>query len=298
MSVDVLGRLAELEQRVGELEAGGADVDQLTPGVFSINAAGQLEELLSGKLTAFGIIFELGSIIGSSGLGPGKQLTHEIVWQSEGLTVAALSAYRHSQKPPGLVKGRAIELSIEFEGQSAGLTCDLEDNPFVGSRVTAQAGTKGVTIINSSGGSSFMLADVSPRFKAEGAILLANGAAGTETQIKPAAVLDSAGWWSEATHKYTPLEAGLYVVTVAFIGTVVMAAGTFADVGIFKNGALVLQQGLARCIVSTAALTGGVMLATAIYEMNGTTDTLEIVGNSTMAGNNGNASMAIYRLRV
>lgn len=137
-----------------------------------------------------------------------------------------------------------------------------------------------------------------PRFLAAGEVLLANGAAGSETQIKLPKVVDNEAWYSEATFKYTPTKSGLYVATCAFIGTVVMAAGTFADVAIFKNEALTTNLGLSRCIVSTAALTGGVMQATSVFEMNGSTDTLEIVGNSTMAGNKGNTTFSVYRVAI
>ena len=48
--------LAELRQRVDKLE-GRPVADQLSPGVFSLNAQGKIEELLSGHLSAQGVDF-------------------------------------------------------------------------------------------------------------------------------------------------------------------------------------------------------------------------------------------------
>jgi hypothetical protein len=83
-----MSTLQELEQRIQALEQ-NPQADQLTPGVFSLSAAGGLEEKLSGKLEAQGITFNLSSeekfrmiewadgqqrarIVGGTGPGPGS----------------------------------------------------------------------------------------------------------------------------------------------------------------------------------------------------------------------------------
>lgn len=154
--LDLLTRVGNLERRLSELEP-QAVADQLTPNVFSINAEGQIEENLTGKLTAKGIVFQLGHVVsGGAGLGPGKSVTHEIVWQTEaGEAVAAISAFTYKAKAPSLLKGQAAHLELVKGGLEALLGVNLEETTGIPA-ATARTGVHTATIIDGQGSSSFL----------------------------------------------------------------------------------------------------------------------------------------------
>jgi hypothetical protein len=79
--------LEQLEARIQTLEQSTSAPDQLTPSVFSLNAAGEVEEKLSGKLEAKGIVFEEGE--------EGKEeAKHSIKWFDGALNSQTIHGYR------------------------------------------------------------------------------------------------------------------------------------------------------------------------------------------------------------
>lgn len=120
-------------------------------------------------------------------------------------------------------------------------------------------------------------------------VTLPNLPAGGLGKIKmstPATEFDTEKWWNKANSEYVPLQAGTYLAGVHFSGTVAAAAGTFVDIGVGVNGTLLAFYQPTRLESSIAAV--GVQGDWAgLFNLNGTTDNLEVFGNSTMAGHKG-----------
>lgn len=145
MTVDE--RLAALEQKVAELEA--AQGDQLTPGAFSLNAAGELEEILTGKLQARGIIIPEGTA-GEEGV-----VFNELIWQDLGGTIQELitgfvipAEGQHNLALQAGAGGSTHLAGLNVRGGAPGA-----EQP----RVDARAGLASATIIENGGKSSFLL---------------------------------------------------------------------------------------------------------------------------------------------
>lgn len=156
----VAQQLADLQARVQQLEA--AQGDTLTPAVFNLNAAGELEEILSGKLKAKGVILPNGLVIGGGVFGPGVVEKSEIQWQEEpgGAIVASIGSSRIASKPPALFSGQETQLTAQAEGMLVQLGLLLEKTPVEVAQLiaTAKAGftPRSVTVIDSKGRSSFV----------------------------------------------------------------------------------------------------------------------------------------------
>ncbi len=158
--------LAQLEQRLSEAEAQIGKLegpqDSITNNAFAIGPTGEVEEKLTGKLTAAGVIFEQGSKIGEGGIvQPGSEEKSEIVWSEEsGGVVASITSFNFSAKPPGTKKSSQLQALISKGGVEAGIEAVLHTNPIVGQAVTAFAGgtgsPDGVTLITSAKASSFL----------------------------------------------------------------------------------------------------------------------------------------------
>ena len=149
--------IAELTQRVEALEKISGGEDQLGANPFSFNDKGELEETLTGKLRARGIILPSGLIENGSGLGPGQELLNELIWEDEpgGPALAQLLAWHYFSLPPGLSKGARMRMAIELAGVNAGLELELDtENNTQSASISAGAGS--ATLINSAGESSFL----------------------------------------------------------------------------------------------------------------------------------------------
>lgn len=245
--------LAELDEAVDELQQG--QLDQLQPGVFSINAAGQLEEILSGKLTANGIIFNLGTSLEANQFGPGENLQHELIWSREetGVGVASVSAARHSAKPPGLVKGESLLLKVlsDITGQQAALIIDAQDSPAVLEQLLAVAGAEVVKLINSNGESTFARLTALLSALESIAALEARMKTAEERFTRGAADLTWPGGGGESNT--TTVEHGLGTtpkVVIASYGNS-PAAGQFVTVYAFARAATTFQcRGVSSTVVA------------------------------------------------
>jgi hypothetical protein len=148
--------LAELEERVAALEEATL-ADQLTPGVFSLNAAGQIEERLSGFLEAQGVNVEIANTAGTA-QKRGLRWFYELPAGKEPF-VAAIYGYN-----PGAEEGKKepqfiMELDDGFvQGQLAiyetisGVKHEVHAQAFV----FGSSGGHLRTIIDSTGKSSFL----------------------------------------------------------------------------------------------------------------------------------------------
>jgi hypothetical protein len=127
-----------------------------------------------------------------------------------------------------------------------------------------------------------------PRLRVASELTLPNKAGGSEEKLAPGTVeFDNREWWNASTHEYIPQTPGIYLAGAYFNGSVVQTSGTFADIAVAKNGSSIQ---LARCEFNTS-LSGAVMDTSTIIEMNGTSDTIELFGNSTMAANKGQCAL-------
>ncbi len=156
--------LQELDEAIAALEQ-GASADQLTPGVFSINSAGQVEEKLSGRLEALGISVKAGGIslpngafVGSS---PGLKLEglsepSEIRFGAQGEGGAILRAFHYAGSPPSIEKRELLQLFGESVKGLVGGFEVLTDELNAVTKVRATAGELTPTIIDSEGNSSFL----------------------------------------------------------------------------------------------------------------------------------------------
>jgi hypothetical protein len=161
-----MSTLAQLERRLeeaeGQIQKLEGPQDSITSNAFAIGPAGQIEENLTGKLTAEGIIFEQGSKIGEGGIvQPGSEEKSEIVWSEEGGgAVASITSFNFAAKPPGTKASSQLQALISKGAVEAGIEAVLHTNPIVGQAVIAAAGATGapdtVTLISSVGGSSFV----------------------------------------------------------------------------------------------------------------------------------------------
>lgn len=117
----------ELLERVQTLEQ--AQADQLVPGVFSINHAGELEENLTGKLTAKGIIFQVGVLEEATEGKPAERVASEIIWNTEaGSTRASVTAYRYKGKAPSIAKGLIFSMTASSAGgEEASLITEIDE---------------------------------------------------------------------------------------------------------------------------------------------------------------------------
>lgn len=119
-------------------------------------------------------------------------------------------------------------------------------------------------------------------------VFLANGTGATaqsltlntwtkiSTALNATAVTDTVGGWDGTNKKYLPLLAGKYHVQAQVKATSISNA-KFTIAAIYKNGALV-TEGSRLYNASGAAADQESGLATAVVEMNGTTDYLELYG--------------------
>jgi hypothetical protein len=162
-------RLQTLE---GQVQALQGQQDALTPNAFSLNAQGKLEENLTGKLTAQGVIFEQGFKIGEGGiLQPGSEEKDEIVWEEGegGAAVASITSFNYAAKPPGTSSSSQLQAVIAKGGVMAGIEARLRTNPLPEQMVTAQAGATGgpaaATVITSTGASSFLQLAIGAKLK-------------------------------------------------------------------------------------------------------------------------------------
>ncbi len=156
--------LQELDEAIAALEQ-GASADQLTPGVFSINSQGQVEEKLSGRLEALGITVKAGGIslpngtfVGSS---PGLKLEglsepSEIRFGAHGEGGAILRAFHYAGMPPSLIKRELLQLFGESVKGLVGGFQVLTDEQNAVTKVQAVAGEETPTIVDSEGNSSFL----------------------------------------------------------------------------------------------------------------------------------------------
>lgn len=152
--------LEELEQRVQALEA-AQQADQLVSGAYSINAQGQLEAKLTGKLEATGIVFAEGAPV-----EPGEEETlNEIQWQRSGAWFERITAFEVNTeeiKGKSLIEHILLAQSSAF-GQNAylALVAKRREPAPAGSAVLALAGTglgaaASATIMDNNGRSNFV----------------------------------------------------------------------------------------------------------------------------------------------
>ena len=119
---------------------------------------------------------------------------------------------------------------------------------------------------------------------------LPNKAAGEVALLEPGTVdFDNEGWWVAGEHKYIPKRKGVYLVGTSFVATTVLEAGKLVDIGPAKNGALV--GGAAFRFIGQGGGIGAEGGYAVIVEMNGTTDALTAIGNTTQAAGAGTTTL-------
>ncbi len=131
--------LEEIDQALQELEQ--TQVDQLVPGVFAINAQGQIEEKLSGILEAKGINF-------NEAHAPGEK-TSSIRWLNSGVV---------GERIEGVQLGESHLLLLTATHPAGDGVLAITTNASSG-RSSVQAGTGiglGTTLFDSTGVSSFL----------------------------------------------------------------------------------------------------------------------------------------------
>lgn len=149
--MSVQSEIAGLRQRVEELEQNTA-ADQLVPGVFAINARGEVEEKLSGKVEAKGILFNLAI----------EELGGEELSQIEWLEASEIAITILGARPVGKA-ARSLRLSaFPFSpgGPGAQLVIQTDKEP-AEAFLRAIAGSHAAIVIGDDGSSSFLqLTDV------------------------------------------------------------------------------------------------------------------------------------------
>lgn len=100
------------------------------------------------------------------------------------------------------------------------------------------------------------------------------------------AEVDTEAWWVKAENHWVPKVPGFYIAGAIFTGTVGAAAGTFVDIGVGRNDTEVAFEAPARLesSIGTVGVQGDM---TGLFLLNGTTDSLCAIGNSTMAAHKG-----------
>jgi hypothetical protein len=126
-------RLAEAEAKIEALEG---HQDQITPGAYSLNSKGQVEEKLQGLLEAAGIIFPA-----STEPGPAAS----IIWENKGTTTGSILSW---------LSGGVAALRMFSEGAWGKATLESFQEPGEG-RLTASVNGDRVTLLNQLGESSF-----------------------------------------------------------------------------------------------------------------------------------------------
>jgi hypothetical protein len=198
--------LQELEQRLTALEQATA-ADQLQPGVFSLNAKGQIEEKLKGTLEASGVILPEGPNLEEEETSP----VSKIVWKraASGALVAQLFAYGGAHPVVSLITTpdpgdySTVEMEARTGGfateRSARLACRSQSaEP---ARAFAEASNNRVEIIDGNGASSFLQ--------------LQSGTKNWRMQIGGSSKLVPAGWSTQSIGFPTPF-ASEVVTAFAF----------------------------------------------------------------------------------
>jgi hypothetical protein len=130
--------------------------------------------------------------------------------------------------------------------------------------------------------------------KVHGSVVMPHNAPGTLSKIEINTVdSDVMGWWNPLTHRYTPQTSGFYNIGVSYVDSVTaLASGLAIDLGIFKNGAsLPAKSDLPVRIESSNSALGAQGTGSWLVEMNGTTDYIEVWGNSTEASKTGDIGL-------
>lgn len=143
MSVlELPSQVAALERRIAALEVARAPAppDQLNPNVFTINAQGQIEENLAGKLTAQGIVFTE---------APSGQTTNTIVWNAPGGPVEAIYGWLDEPTKHTL----QIESGTPLHNAQLKLTGDVAGH---GKLFVSADNAFGATLLDGEGKSSFL----------------------------------------------------------------------------------------------------------------------------------------------
>lgn len=91
-----MSSLQELETRIAALER-AVRADSLGANAFSLNAKGEVEENLTGKLHSKGILIPLGFMEGAGPFGPGISEPTEVAWEEpgRGALLASLSGFQY-----------------------------------------------------------------------------------------------------------------------------------------------------------------------------------------------------------
>jgi hypothetical protein len=130
----------------------------------------------------------------------------------------------------------------------------------------------------------------------QSAVTLPNGAGGTTAKIAVTTVeTDELKWWNTTNKRWIPQQAGFYMVGGFFVASVGVTTTNFIDLLVTKNGGSVAPFGAFRMEKGSAAGTVGIQGGFSYpLLMNGTTDYIELWGNSTMAATTGTATLWAY----